>query len=364
MASLAARFAAKEALAKALGAPHGMAWHDAEVRLRGLRPPAARASAAPCRRAPTSSASTTSTSRSPTTPASPRRWWCSSPEPAPTWHGGQRAFRLGLRLGLPYAAVGFVLSLSFGVLAVQAGFTAPAGHRHARRWCSPARRSSPRWRSSPGRRDRRGAVRGHPDALALPGHGHRARAVAARRAAAAGGRGSGGRRLLVGAGQPGRRDVQPVADDRDHDPAVRLVVRGHRGRRARRRPDRRPREATVSTCCSRPSSSPSCWRSCAARRLASRRSPDAGIALALVPFTPAGIPVLAAGAAALIGLGAARRRTRRSLVSLSEQEVWLLIGALVLMTAAIKAVGPALVGGRELPAVERGSRSRCWPPRC
>lgn len=32
-------------------------------------------------------------------------------------------FRLGLRLGLPYAAVGFLLSGSFGVLAVQAGFT-------------------------------------------------------------------------------------------------------------------------------------------------------------------------------------------------------------------------------------------------
>lgn len=30
-ASLAARFAAKEALAKALGAPTGMAWHDAEI---------------------------------------------------------------------------------------------------------------------------------------------------------------------------------------------------------------------------------------------------------------------------------------------------------------------------------------------
>ncbi|GAA4110109.1 holo-ACP synthase [Nocardioides fonticola] len=30
-ASLAARFAAKEALAKALGAPVGMSWHDAEI---------------------------------------------------------------------------------------------------------------------------------------------------------------------------------------------------------------------------------------------------------------------------------------------------------------------------------------------
>jgi 4-azaleucine resistance transporter AzlC len=34
-----------------------------------------------------------------------------------------RELRLGVRLGLPFGAVGFVLSLSFGVLAVQAGFT-------------------------------------------------------------------------------------------------------------------------------------------------------------------------------------------------------------------------------------------------
>jgi len=31
LTSLAARFAAKEAIAKALGAPYGMEWHDAEV---------------------------------------------------------------------------------------------------------------------------------------------------------------------------------------------------------------------------------------------------------------------------------------------------------------------------------------------
>lgn len=33
------------------------------------------------------------------------------------------AFRRGVRLGVPYAAAGFVLSLSFGVLARQAGFS-------------------------------------------------------------------------------------------------------------------------------------------------------------------------------------------------------------------------------------------------
>ena len=37
--------------------------------------------------------------------------------------GARRAFRRGLRLGVPFAVVGFLLSLSFGVLARQAGFS-------------------------------------------------------------------------------------------------------------------------------------------------------------------------------------------------------------------------------------------------
>jgi 4-azaleucine resistance transporter AzlC len=36
----------------------------------------------------------------------------------------QPSFATGVRLGIPYAVVGFVLSMSFGVLARQAGFTA------------------------------------------------------------------------------------------------------------------------------------------------------------------------------------------------------------------------------------------------
>ena len=72
-ASLAARFAAKEALAKALGAPAGLAWHDAEVRLGGLRPPGASSCAAPsCARADElGRAPSRPPVARPTTPASP-----------------------------------------------------------------------------------------------------------------------------------------------------------------------------------------------------------------------------------------------------------------------------------------------------
>ena len=70
-ASLAARFAAKEAMAKALGAPVGMAWHDAEIVSEETgRPRFEIPGRSP--RVPSSSASPTSTSRCPTTPASPR----------------------------------------------------------------------------------------------------------------------------------------------------------------------------------------------------------------------------------------------------------------------------------------------------
>ena len=41
-------------------------------------------------------------------------------------------------------------------------------------------------------------------------------------------------------------------------------------------------------------------------------------------------------------------------MTLSEGEVWLLIGALVLVTATTKALGPVFVGGRDLPAWSAG----------
>ncbi|WP_300643175.1 hypothetical protein [Nocardioides sp.] len=37
--------------------------------------------------------------------------------------GARGSFRRGLRLGVPFAVVGFFLSVSFGVLARQAGFS-------------------------------------------------------------------------------------------------------------------------------------------------------------------------------------------------------------------------------------------------
>ena len=68
------------------------------------------------------------------------------------------------------------------------------------------------------------------------------------------------------------------------------------------------------------------------------------IALALIPFTPAGVPVIAASATALLGL----RRARDGMT-----EVWITIAVLTVTTALIRASGPVLLGGRDLRPASR-----------
>ena len=67
----------------------------------------------------------------------------------------------------------------------------------------------------------------------------------------------------------------------------------------------------------------------------------AGIALTLTPITPAGIPVIAATAACLVGL------VRRPHVV---NTIWLCVILVGVATVALKAGGPVLAAGRELPA--------------
>ena len=66
----------------------------------------------------------------------------------------------------------------------------------------------------------------------------------------------------------------------------------------------------------------------------------AGIALALTPITPAGIPVIAATAACLVGL------VRGGVIV---NTVWLCVILVGMATIALKAAGPVLAAGRELP---------------
>ena len=85
MASMAARFAAKEALAKALGAPAGMSWHDAEVHRRHGRATVLRDHRHGRRTGlgPLGVAHDPPVA-CPTTPASPRPWWSARASPCAT----------------------------------------------------------------------------------------------------------------------------------------------------------------------------------------------------------------------------------------------------------------------------------------
>ncbi len=75
----------------------------------------------------------------------------------------------------------------------------------------------------------------------------------------------------------------------------------------------------------------------------------AAIALALVPFAPAGLPILAAGLAALVGLTRSARAEAHTKAERGMSAAVALIGGCALITAAIKSVGPIALGGRELP---------------
>ena len=62
----------------------------------------------------------------------------------------------------------------------------------------------------------------------------------------------------------------------------------------------------------------------------------AAIAFALMPFTPAGVPIIAASLAALVGL-----RTRMT-------TAWIVVAVLFVGTATMRAAGPVAFGGRSL----------------
>ena len=74
---------------------------------------------------------------------------------------------------------------------------------------------------------------------------------------------------------------------------------------------------------------------------ARRRGRRGGDRLRARPVAPPGVPVLVASLASLLGL--VRRR-------MSAGTTWGLIAACAVITAAIKAIGPVALGGRELPA--------------
>jgi predicted branched-subunit amino acid permease len=216
----------------------------------------------------------------------------------------RESFRLGLRLGLPFAAIGFVLSLSFGVLAVQAGFTVlQAAVTSALVFAGSAQFTALAIVSGGGGigaaltaatlMHSRFLAMGVALAPSLPGGPLRRAAegqavVDSSWALANRGDGTFDRALLIGTTIP--QYASWFAG------TLTGALAGH----AIGDPDRFGLDVLFPTFF-------------VAILMAELRRPrarvaalaGAGIALALVPFTPAGIPVLAAGAAALIGLGRA-----------------------------------------------------------
>ena len=167
------------------------------------------------------------------------------------------SFRAGIRLGIPYAVVAFVLSMSFGVLARQAGFSAlQAIVTAAIIFAGSAQFAGLAVLASGGTAaaaiaagtlmNGRFLAMGTALAPSLPGRTARAGAA---------GPGRGG--LLVGAGQPRRRHLRPVAAVRDHVPQYVTWLLGTVVGALRRRPAAETPTGSGSTRSSRRSSSPS-----------------------------------------------------------------------------------------------------------
>ena len=186
-------------------------------------------------------------------------------------------------------------------------------------------------RSGPGRRG------GRTGPQPFPADGVRGRAVPAGRSAAPGGRGAGRRRLLLGHGLARRRHLRPLLPVWAHGGAVRPVGARHRRRRA----------------------DPVAGRDCArARRGLSRLLPRGAGRRGARP--PQGGCRARCGAARA-GAAPARpdRRTRPARqhgrarraggLAVSPARVWLVIALCAAVTFAIKGLGPAAMGSRQLP---------------
>ncbi len=220
------------------------------------------------------------------------------------------SWRAGLRAGVPYAGAGFLLSLSFGVLSKGVGFTPlEAILTSAIVFAGSAQFAAVSILAAGG------GVGAVVAAVALVNARFLAMGIALapslpggplKRAAP----GPADRRRVVGDGLARRRELRPLVHVRLDRRAVRHLAGRDARRRLRRRRARRPGQVRARR--DLPDVLP---------RAALRRAPDpaassavaaggALIALVLIPFTPAGVPVLAASLAAFAGAFARERRPK------------------------------------------------------